>query len=133
MDAAVVSTAADALPTELGRVASIVSVVVKILVPPETLVGIAVPEATERMSIVTAPELLTVYTDPRTPRIFHGYGIRNHPAGVVLTAIDPVSDVNAMTAVSGRPFTRDVVVAIEDTVIGAMLKITDAPMIFEVV
>lgn len=72
VEAALVSTAAVALPTELGRVASIVSVVVNILVPPATLVGIAVPEATDRISIVTPPELLTVYKDPRTPNILHG-------------------------------------------------------------
>jgi hypothetical protein len=133
VEAAVVSTAEAALVTELGFVASIVSAVVKILVPPATLVGIAVPEATERISIVTVPELLTVYRDPRTPRIFHGYGIRNQPAGVVLTATDPVSDVSAITAVSGKPLTLHVVVAIEDTVGLIFVNTTVPPRIFELV
>jgi hypothetical protein len=131
--AAFVSTAEAALDTELGLVASIVSAVVNILVPPETLVGIAVPEATERISTVILPELLGVYTYPRTPSINHGYGILNHAAGVVLTEIAPVSALNTITAVIGNPFTNEVVVVIEDTLGVKFTKFRIPPRIVVVV
>jgi hypothetical protein len=131
--AAFVITAEAALPTELGLVASIVRAVVNILVPPPTPVGIAVPEATDRMSTVTLPELLGVYTYPRTPSIIHGYGILNHAAGVVLTEIAPVSALRAITAVIGNPFTKAVVVVIEDTFGAKLTKLSVPPRIFVVV